>query len=278
MGNLRKESKMIELSQSERMKLSQDTSKAKIEELSAQLAVIKKRALNGQMDLEDRWKAKLTQASDGYGEKLNAQRNNLENEIAGLTHRLDMSLEDSRSSREELRNELQDNETLMQMLSREKYDLTAELDGKDHAIVVLNEDIINLKENLDKYKGMVSNSSSAYTVERNINQTLASDNDLSYTDDSSAKEYHSIVRRAILNKFQEFDFSAYAGKEGVVKIDFELSSDGSPRKGPNFIGTEDDGLKDLLLQCFEDAAPFPPFPESLNKEYQRFALSISFKK
>jgi len=275
-GSMRKEAKMIEVSQSERMRLSIDTSKAKIEDLSAQLAVIKKRALNEQMDLEDRWKEKLDQAEDGYVDKLNIQRKNLRNKIAGLTHRLDMSVKDGRSSTEELREELRDNQTLMQLLNREKYDLTTEIDGKDREIVVLNEDIINLKENLDTYKDIVSSASSS--SEGGGHQTIAPDGDLWYDENSSIAEYHSIIRKAIFSNFQKFDFSAYADKEGVVKIDFELSADGSPKKGPKFIGTEDEGLKDLLMQCFKEAAPFPPFPKELKKASQRFALSISFKK
>jgi len=42
------------------------------------------------------------------------------------------------------------------LLNREKYDMIAELDGKNREIVILNEDIISLKENLDTYKSMVS--------------------------------------------------------------------------------------------------------------------------
>lgn len=258
------------------------TSQAKIDDLLMKLAVIKQKALNEQMDLEDRWRDKLAKAEESYVEKLKIQSRNLENEIKDLVHRFDASVVDGRSSTEGLRDELQDNQTLIQLLSREKYDLTAKLDGKNREVVMLNEDIISLKESLETYKDIVSSSSQGGSVQNtssygNAQRTLASKDDMWYAESDDIANYHSIVRKAILSKFQEFDFSAYAGKEGVVKIDFELSSDGSPKDEPEFIGTEDEELKSLLMQCFLAAAPFPPFPKNIKKQSQRFALSVSFK-
>jgi hypothetical protein len=100
-----------------------------------------------------------------------------------------------------------------------------------------------------------------------------------YDDEAASREeYYAKIREAILDKFREFDFSDYEGKEEVVKIDFELLANGLPKNGPEFLGTQDQKLKDLLTKCFEDALPFPPFPENLGKESQRFSLGISFKK
>jgi len=87
-----------------------------------------------------------------------------------------------------------------------------------------------------------------------------------------------LIRESILEKFRKIDFSGYEGKAGVVKIDFELLANGLPKSGPDFLGTEDENLKKLLNQCFEDALPFPPFPKDLGQESQRFSLGISFKR
>jgi outer membrane biosynthesis protein TonB len=130
---------------------------------------------------------------------------------------------------------------------------------------------------------MVSSSSSIDSAQwdqlgKSDYRVVAPKSDAWYNESDSAAEYHSIVRKAIFSKFQEFDFSSYAGKADIVKIDFELFADGSPKEGPKFIGTEDEGLKDLLMKCFKGAAPFPPFPKDLKKLSQRFALSVSFKK
>ena len=109
-------------------------------------------------------------------------------------------------------------------------------------------------------------------------QALVSKDD-TYDGQNKAREtYYTTIRGAILNKFKEFDFSDYEGKEGVVKIDFELLANGSPKGAPEFTGTQDQGLKDLLTKCFKSALPFPPFPENLGKESQRFSLGISFQK
>ena len=94
----------------------------------------------------------------------------------------------------------------------------------------------------------------------------------------SKRDYYATVRRSILEKFREYDFSDFEDEEDIVKIDFELLSNGSPKGMPQFLGTENQELKDLLTRCFENATPFPPFPENLGKESQRFSLGISFKK
>jgi hypothetical protein len=114
---------------------------------------------------------------------------------------------------------------------------------------------------------------------KNTDQMLVAKDDAWYDKQRiSEQDYYATIRKAILDKFKEFDFSDYEGKAGVVKIDFELLANGSPKAGPEFIGTQDQGLKDLLTKCFEDALPFPPFPEGFEKESQRFSLGISFKK
>ncbi|MCK4882144.1 MAG: hypothetical protein KAS92_03875, partial [Candidatus Omnitrophica bacterium] len=163
----------------------------------------------------------------------------------------------------------------------EKYDLATSLEEKSRAIVRLNEDIIDLKGDLETYKDMLPLAVSVGLddMEKIDSQVLAAEDQTWYDSQAVLREnYYVTIRAAILNKFKEFDFSDYEGKEGVVKIDFELLANGSPKKRPEFLGTKDPGLKNLLTRCFEDALPFPPFPEDLGRESQRFSLGISFKK
>ncbi len=114
-------------------------------------------------------------------------------------------------------------------------------------------------------------------AEENDSQMIAAQDKIWYDNPRSTDEYYAVVREAILRKFQKFDFSDYEGKEGVVKIDFELMANGSPKSSPEFLGTQDEKLKDLLNKCFKDAMPFPPFPKGINKKSQRFSLAVSFK-
>jgi chromosome segregation ATPase len=193
---------------------------------------------------------------EDYREKLNLQQQNFESEIEEINSKFDLSRNDRRNEMDEIRMELEDNQTLIQLLSREKYDLTANLEGKTQEIVKLNEEIIGLKESLESYKDMLSDQSTVSSHQRPSmppvegSQSIASQDEILYDNYDTSSEYYSVVRKAILSKFQNFDFSPYAGKEGVVN---------------------------LLKQCFQEAAPFPPFPKNLNKKSQRFALSVSFK-
>ena len=279
--DLKKESKMAELSQSEKTRLSKQSLEATIGELTSQLAITKKRAEQERDDLEIRWKEKLKKTEEDYLEKIRLQRQNLEGETAALANKIGLIEGDRGNAVNEMRTELEDNQTLIRLLSKEKYELAASMEEKSRMIVMLNEEIIDLKEDLETYKDMLPLSSSAglSSLDKIYDSSLVSGDQTWYDDqDASRDEYYAKVREAILSKFREFDFSDYEGKESVVKIDFELLANGSPKKGPEFLGTQDQGLKDLLTRCFEDALPFPPFPENLGKESQRFSLGISFKK
>jgi len=55
-GNLKKETKMTKLSQSAKLRLAKQSAQSKINELSAQLTVAKQKAMQEQMDLEERWR------------------------------------------------------------------------------------------------------------------------------------------------------------------------------------------------------------------------------
>jgi len=277
--DLKKESKMAELTQSERVRLSKQSLESQIQDLTAQLSIANKKAEQDRAALEDLWKNKLARAEEEYLQKLKLQRQSMEQEKADLNNRVG-SLASTRDEEiNEIRAELEDNQTLIRLLSKEKYDLADKLEAKSREIVRLNEEIIDLKEGLETYKDLASSGTAGgYDIKSDGN--IASEEKSRYGNNTIAttEDYYTVVRKAILDKFKESDFSKYEGREDVVKIDFELFANGSPKKGPEFFGTEDEGLKDLLTQCFEDALPFPPFPENLGKESQRFSLGISFRK
>ncbi len=90
-------------------------------------------------------------------------------------------------------------------------------------------------------------------------------------------DYYSMIREMILNNFKKSDFLAYQNHEDYVRIEFELFSNGSLKEQPQFFGTTDERLKEILYQHFLEALPFPPFPENIKKESQRFTIIISFK-
>ncbi len=278
---LKKETKMAELSQSEKLRLSKRSLEAKIDELSSQLAITKKKTTQEREELEDRWKGKLEKTEEDYIQKIKLQRQNLEEEALALDNKISMLENDRGNTIKEMQIELEDDQTLIRLLSKEKYELASGLEEKSRMIVMLNEEIIDLKEDLETYKDMLplSSSSRLDSADEINSQALASEDQAWYDSQNALSEdYYATIRAAILSKFTEFDFSDYEGKEGVVKIDFELLANGSPKKKPEFLGTQDQGLKDLLTRCFQDALPFPPFPEALGKESQRFSLGISFKK
>jgi hypothetical protein len=282
-GDLKKETKMMELSQSEKLKLAKQSAQSIVEELKMQLSVAKQKAMQEQMDLEERWRNQLSQKDMEYLEKLKLQRQQMESEVLGLKNKLSLTADSRDEEIKEMQVELEDNQNLIQLLSQEKHGLTADLEEKSKEIVLLNEEIIRLKEDMDTYREMASvaplSDLSGRDLEKKYDeQKLASKNDLWYDEVDDSREYFAVVRKAILSKFLEFDFSDYADKVDVVKIDFELLANGTPKGAPKFLGTEDEELKSLLNRCFKDALPFPPFPENLKKASQRFALSISFKK
>ena len=278
---LKKETKMTELSQSEKLRLSKQSLEAKIEDLTSRLAITKEKTTQEREELEDRWKAKLEKTEEDYLQKIKLQRQSLEEQAATLDNKIGILKNDRGDTIKEMQIELEDNQTLIRLLSKEKYDLATSLEEKSRAIVRLNEDIIDLKGDLETYKDMLPLAVSVGLddMEKIDSQVLAAEDQTWYDSQAVLREnYYVTIRAAILNKFKEFDFSDYEGKEGVVKIDFELLANGSPKKRPEFLGTKDPGLKNLLTRCFEDALPFPPFPEDLGRESQRFSLGISFKK
>ncbi len=90
-------------------------------------------------------------------------------------------------------------------------------------------------------------------------------------------DYYGVIREMILNNFKKSDFLAYQNHEDYVRIEFELFSNGSLKERPQFFGTTDERLKEILYQHFLEALPFPPFPGNIKKRAQRFTIIISFK-
>ncbi len=276
---LKKETTMTKLTQSEKMRLSKQSLESRIENLSVQLEIAKARIDQERQEIEEKWKVKLSRNEAGFRQKLKLQRQNLEEEVAALENTIGILRKGQGAEMKEMHAEFEDNQSIIRMLSKEKYEIADNLEAKSREIVRLNEEIIGLKDDLEAYKDLIPSASLRTTTrDKNDGQALASSRTRYDRQNTTKKDYYNAVRSAILSRFKKFDFSDYEGKEGVVKIDFELFANGSPKKGPEFFGTKDEGLKDLLNQCFEDALPFPPFPENLGKESQRFSLGISFKK
>ena len=62
---------------------------------------------------------------------------------------------------------------------------------------------------------------------------------------------------------------------GTVKVTFLLSQKGELKGGPDIIKSTNALLDGPAVDAVKRASPFPPFPQSMGPEDQRFSIDIS---
>lgn len=66
-------------------------------------------------------------------------------------------------------------------------------------------------------------------------------------------------------------------KKGEIELAFTLSGKGSLFDTPHILRTDDSGLEPFAIQAVKSASPFPPFPQTLDKDKQTFKISLSYE-
>lgn len=91
----------------------------------------------------------------------------------------------------------------------------------------------------------------------------------------SRDDYYRLVREEIFGIVRE----NYPRSDimGDVYISFDIAADGSLASEPRIISSADETLEMLAIKSVKEAAPFPPFPESMQASVETFKVLISYK-
>lgn len=246
---------------------------AKVQE---ELAVVKASAHDtSRRDLlenDQQWEAKLEKVKEQYETKMQVQQQRWEEQLL--------------NSKDDLQNEIAH---LTDEFTRLKDDKDSQLfamqvDYEDK-LAGLKEDSQEVIERLQKELSRIKNETGLQEPAEGspalnpVSKSAAAAATLPAPDNAPLQwdDYYGVIREMILNNFKKSDFLAYQNHEDYVRIEFELFSNGSLKEKPQFFGTMDERLKEILYQHFLEALPFPPFPENIKKRSQRFTIIISFK-
>jgi TonB family protein len=90
-------------------------------------------------------------------------------------------------------------------------------------------------------------------------------------------EFLELIRQKIENAKMYPHWAREAGYEGIAKIRFAILSDGKLGEVSIIDSSGYDILDNAAIAAIEKAAPFPPLPESLNRDILRIELPIVFK-
>jgi len=91
------------------------------------------------------------------------------------------------------------------------------------------------------------------------------------------REFLELIRQKIENAKMYPHWAREAGYEGVTKIQFAILSDGQLGEVSIIDSSGYDILDNAAIAAIEKAAPFPPLPDSLNRDILRIELPIVFK-
>ena len=94
-------------------------------------------------------------------------------------------------------------------------------------------------------------------------------------DDILPQQYYDLISTMITKKVEGYRPSLPV--YGEVIISFDLASDGSLISYPTLYWGENKALSDIGIKSVVEAAPFPPFPKSVNKDRQTFKIAISYE-
>lgn len=90
-----------------------------------------------------------------------------------------------------------------------------------------------------------------------------------------AREYSQLVVNKVKAIFYSKDLPA--GEKGNVDLLVIISKDGDIIDQPRIVATSNPLLDAFAIDTVQSAAPFPAFPEYLNKEKEAFKISLSYK-
>ena len=258
------------------LSLSLDQARKQLAKVKEELAVVKASVQDTSrreiLENDRQWEAKLEKVKEQYETKMQAQQRRWEEQLL--------------NSKDELQNEIAH---LTDEFTRLKDDKDSQLfamqvDYEDK-LAGLKEDSQEVIERLQKELSRTKNETgfkepAQGPLAPDPAGKLAAAAPTSPATESAPlqwDDYYGVIREMILNNFKKSDFLAYQNHEDYVRIEFELFSNGSLKEKPQFFGTTDERLKEILYQHFLEALPFPPFPGNIKKRSQRFTVIISFK-
>jgi chromosome segregation ATPase len=279
----------LKASQSEMIRSATVPLESKIQSLSYELAALKKESENkvesslgdAQMKIQERerlWAAKFEDLKRRYEDELKAERRSLEEKLGKNKETLQAELDHLRDEFIKLKDD-KDSELFSLQVGYED-EIRAVKEESQQKINDLAQDLSETRvvygdteqlnntdpvKTIKKVAGDISVAKAAVSVSRQPSPALEPDG------------YFNLVRKMILDSIRDVDIMSYKSDEEYVKIEFELYADGSLKTAPQFLGTNNEDLKENLYQYFLKALPFPPFPETMKKRSQRFAIMISFK-
>ncbi|MFC1708967.1 hypothetical protein ACFL2J_02760 [Candidatus Omnitrophota bacterium] len=207
-------------------------------------------------------------------EELAASNKEWQNRLDIVTQKEGLS-----SDLSQLTNALREKDASISSLKSENETLKKYLNRRDDDLDDLKYTVAGLKRDLGVEGASASGSfkPSLSSSEADYGKGITSESKLWYNEKEEFEQYYYTIREQIFDKLRNVDFSAYKGKISYVKVEFELYPSGLLKDAPRFYGTRDKKLKNILSRSFQQALPFPKFPESLNKSSQRFIIAVSFE-
>ncbi len=91
---------------------------------------------------------------------------------------------------------------------------------------------------------------------------------------TSYEEYYLIIREEINDMARR---EPSPGIEGEVEVQFTLDRDGFITRGPIVLNKPDLKLVRAAVNCVKKVVPFPPFPNSLDKDEAQFYVVVRYK-
>jgi type IV pilus assembly protein PilQ len=95
------------------------------------------------------------------------------------------------------------------------------------------------------------------------------------TENMTAQEYYNLIASIVNKKVEEKRTGI--PMPGQALISFDISRKGELIAGPKISKGNNSDLSDLGINSIIDSAPFPPFPESMNKEKETLQIVISYE-
>jgi len=91
---------------------------------------------------------------------------------------------------------------------------------------------------------------------------------------ASYEEYYLMIREEINDIVRK---EGSPGIEGEVEVQFTLNRDGFITRGPVVLNKPDLRLVRSAVNCVRKVVPFPPFPNSLDKDEAQFYVVVRYK-
>lgn len=96
-------------------------------------------------------------------------------------------------------------------------------------------------------------------------------------DDLHSKKIYDYYKLVIERVREIASFNKGQNEQGSVDVSFTVNSFGEIKGEPAVIYSTNPKLENTAIKNIKDASPFPPFPDSLNKEEETFKLSLLYE-